>query len=130
MSRPIVTELTSETIEGFKTVDGTVFVGYISPGDDVARESFALAAEQYHAEFTFGLVSDDELINAQNLEPPTVVCHVVEDGETRTRTLNPVSELEDLQGFILEASRPVIGDLLPYDHLRQRLHDVSCVPKT
>lgn len=123
MSRTAFTELDSDNAEAFKTTDEVVFVGYIKPEDDISKEAFAAVAEEYREEFTFGLVSDDALINSQDLEPPGVVCHVVQDGETRS--LSSFSEPKALQDFVLEASRRAIGELLPYDHLQQRLVDVS-----
>lgn len=124
MSKPAVTEiLDAKTLEGFKTTDEVVFVGYIKSEDDISNEAFAAVADEYREEFTFGLVSDPTLIKSHDLEPPGVVCHVVEDGETRS--LNSFAEPKALRSFVLEASRRAIGDLLPYDHLQQRLVDVS-----
>lgn len=121
-----MTELGSDNLEGFKTTDEVVFVGYIKSDDDISKETFVAVANEYREEFTFGLVSDDALIETQGLEAPGVVCHVVEDEETRS--LGSFSEPKALQNFVLEASRRAIGELLPYDHLRQRLIDVSCNP--
>ncbi|KAJ4386406.1 hypothetical protein N0V93_009301 [Gnomoniopsis smithogilvyi] len=119
MSRPVVTAVSAETIEGFKSSDDVVFVGYISSEDETARRSFSAVAQKYYQEFTFGLVSDQEVIQAGNVEPPTVVCHIFGDGETRSSGI--LSGPESLEKFVPEASRRVIGELTREN--RQRLLD-------
>lgn len=121
-----MTGLTAEALEDFTTADEVVFIGYISPGDITSRQNFEAVADIFHEEFTFGLILDEKLVQAQNSELPTVVCYVVEDGETRT--FNSFSELEPLRNFVIDASRRVIGELLPVDYVQQRVVDVSCFP--
>lgn len=127
MSKPEVTELDSESLEGFKAADEVVFIGYINSGDEASKQAFAAVAKEYHQEFTFGLVSDDVLIESQGLQAPTVLCHVVED--EATRFFSSFTEDGALSSFVLEASRRVIGELLPHDQMQQRLVDVSRFPQ-
>lgn len=118
-----MTELDTEALESFKTTDEVVFIGYISPGHDAARRNFEAVAEEFREEFTFGLISDEKLVQAQNSASPTVVCSVVEDGETKT--FNSPSDIEPLRNFVKDASRRIIGELLPVDYAQQRVFDVS-----
>lgn len=121
MSRPVVTALSPESIEDFKTVDDVVFIAYISLEDDEARQSLSAVAQMYRQEFTFGLISHQEVIKAENIESPTVVGHVNEDRETRF--FSSFSEPQSLDKFVSEASRLVIGELTRQN--QPRLLDVS-----
>lgn len=121
MSRPVVTTISPESIEDFTSLDDVVFIGYISSDDDTARQSFSAVAQKYRQEFTFGLASDQTVIEAGNMESPTVMCHVAGDGETRSS--GSFSEPETLDKFVSEASRRVIEELTCHNH--QRLIDVS-----
>ena len=116
----MVTEVT-EDIKAFRVIDETVFVGYIDSNDVEATHAFKNIAEQYREEFTFGLVNDPEAIEAENVKSPTVVCHIPADGDTRPFTA--FSEPGALDKFIIEASRPIIGEMMPYNY--QRFLDVS-----
>lgn len=123
LSKPEVIELDSESLEDFKAADEVVFIGYIDSGDEASRQAFAAVAKEYHEKFTFGLVSDDALVESQGLQAPSVVCHVVED--EATRSFNSFTEDGALSSFVFEASRRVIGELSPHEQMQQRLVDVS-----
>lgn len=115
-----MTSLEGESIEGFKKSDEVVFIGYIGSDDEMARQLFAEVAAKYQDEFSFALVSDEELIQAQNVDKPTVICHITDDEQTSS--FNGFSEAGALNNFVATASRRVIGELTPYNY--QRLHDV------
>lgn len=125
MSRPVVTAISPGSIDDFKTLDEVVFIGYISAEDDNARQSLTAVAQKYRQEFTFALVSDEAFIKAENMESPTVVCHVIEDD--KTRLFSPFSEPESVDKFVSEASRRVIGELTSQN--QQRLLEVSTTPR-
>lgn len=115
-----MTEINEKSIEQFKKSDEVVFIGYISLEDEAAQRLFADTATKYRDEFSFAMVSDQELIRAQNMASPTIVCHVAEDEETRS--LSTFADAEALDSFVAAASRRVIEELTPYNH--QRLLDV------
>lgn len=121
MSKPAVTTISPDSIEDSKSSDDVVFIGYISSDDDTALQSFSAVAQKYRQEFTFGVISDQAIHQAENMHSPTVVSHIVGDGETRT--LSGSSEPETLEKFVSEASRRVIEELS--QHNQQRLLDVS-----
>lgn len=116
----MVTDVT-ENVKAFRVIDETVFVGYIDSNDAEATQAFRKIAEQYREEFTFGLVTDPETIEAENVKSPTVVCHIPADGDTRPFT--GFSQSDPLVKFIIEASRPIVGEMMPYN--QQRFLDVS-----
>lgn len=124
MSKPAVTTISPDSIEDFKSSDDVVFIGYISPEDHIALQSFSAVAQRYRQEFTFGVLSDEAFHQADNMHPPTVVCHIVGDGETRTSSGS--FEPEALDKFVSEASRRVIEELSQQN--QQRLLDVSDHP--
>lgn len=110
-----------EDIKAFRVIDETVFVGYIDAADAEATQAYRDIAERYREEFTFGLVADPEVIERENVKSPTVVCHIPGDGDTRPFTA--FSEPGALEKFIFEGSRPIIGEMMPYN--QQRLLNVS-----
>lgn len=117
MKRPAVSEVDAESLEGFRTIDETVFISYISPSDEEAGKAFYNIAERHCEEFTFGIVSGTKTEN----DSPSVDCHIPEDEETRS--FNSFSKPDALDHFVREASRRVVGELTPYN--QQRLLDVS-----
>lgn len=123
MSREWWTDLDASNLESFKEIDEVVCIGYIATDDVMARNVFSAAAEKYRGEFTFGLVSDANLIQDQNLESRTLTCRVAADDETRT--LSSFSEAADVERFVVESTRAVIGELMPYN--QNRLLDVSSI---
>lgn len=112
--------LQEESLEQFKSVDEVVFIGYISSDDESAQQLFAETAAKYRDEFSFALVSGEEVIRTHNMFSPTVVCHV--GGDEETRSFNGFAEAGGLDSFVAAASRRVIGELTPYNY--QRLHKV------
>ncbi|KXX78017.1 Protein disulfide-isomerase [Madurella mycetomatis] len=108
-TRPAVSEgLDAEALAKFKTVDETVFVAYVGE-DRAVAEMFADAARAYGDEFTFGTVVDSTVIEAQGLEPPAVVCYKLLDGDTVV--LKEIKGAHELNAWIVETSRPVLGEL-------------------
>jgi hypothetical protein len=124
LARPVVSEVSTDSIVAFHDVDEKVFVAYIGPDDHATREIFAEVAHKYRDEFTFGLVSDVDLVKEQG-SAPTVTCHL-KDGGTVTRTSTSFTDSAALEKFVIEASRPVVGELTKYN--QQRLLDVSATP--
>lgn len=116
-----MTEISSDSLDTFIGIDDTVFVGHIDSDDHVTQKVFIETASKYRAEFTFGIVS---LIKEQGLVPPTVTCHL-KDGITGMKTVT-FTDAAALEKFVIEASRPVIGELTPYN--QQRLLNVSKLP--
>lgn len=119
LARPVVSEVSTDSIVAFHDVDEKVFVAYIGPDDHATREIFAEVAHKYRDEFTFGLVSDVDLVKEQG-SAPTVTCHL-KDGGTVTRTSTSFTDSAALEKFVIEASRPVVGELTKYN--QQRLLD-------
>ncbi|GAB1320480.1 hypothetical protein MFIFM68171_10690 [Madurella fahalii] len=108
-ARPIVSEgLDAEALARFKTADETVFIAYVGE-DRAAAEMFADAARAYSDEFTFGTVIDSGVIETQGMEPPAVVCYKLVDGDTAV--LKEIKGAHELDAWIMEASRPVLGEL-------------------
>ncbi|KAL1872381.1 hypothetical protein Daus18300_004351 [Diaporthe australafricana] len=116
LARPIVTEISSDSLDTFKGIDDTVFVGHIDSGDHAAQQVFTDIARKYREEFTFGTVSDATLIKEQGLVSPTVTCHL-KDGGTGVKTVT-FTDAAVLEKFVVEASRPVVGELTPYNQQR------------
>lgn len=117
-----MSEVSTDNIDAFSSIDDTVFLAYIGLDDPAAREVFAEVAKKYREEFTFGLVSDATLIKEQASVSPTVTCNL-KDGGTVKRTATSFTDSAALEKFVIEASRPVVGELTRYN--QQRLFNVS-----
>lgn len=116
----MVSEITADDLSAFKTADETVFLAYIDPSDDEAQRAFAEVAKRYYEEFTFGLATGDAEAPAA-VTPPTVVCYKPVDGDSVSFT--SFDKPGELDNWVKEASRPVIGELTTLNH--QRLLDVG-----
>jgi protein disulfide-isomerase A1 len=120
--RPVVTEVTSESaFAEVRVADETVFIALLSPDATAERKAFEDVAARYRYEFTFAIVSDPALIEAQGLSSPAVVCYRLLDRDSKALPSVP-TDAKELEQLVLEASRPVIGELTPWNH--QRLLDV------
>ncbi|OTA94507.1 hypothetical protein M434DRAFT_394657 [Hypoxylon sp. CO27-5] len=116
VQRPIISEVSAETLEDFKKIDETVFIAYLDAGDETSKATFADVAGRYHEEFTFAVVVDGSAFTAEKVTVPAVKCYKPLDGDTHEFT--SLSDVAALEKFVKEASRPVIGELLPHNHQR------------
>lgn len=113
--RPAISEVTAESLEEFKRTDEVIFLAYLSADDERSREALLEIATQYHEEFTFGLVTDVAVIEAEKVTAPVISCIKPIDNKTHE---HHDFAMESLEGFIKEASRPIIAELLPHNHQR------------
>lgn len=117
-----MTEVSTDGLDAFNSIDETVFVAHIGPDDHSAREIFAEIARKYRGEFTFGLMPDGDLVNEHGSATPTITCNL-KDGGSVKKTSASFTDSETLEKFVIEASRPVVGELTK--HNQQRLLNVS-----
>ena len=116
--RPIVSTVEDkDALRSFKTADETVFVAYLDPEDEGSRKTLGESAERFREEFTFGVVLDKSLAETENLSPPAVICYKPVDGDT-VKFTDIAAGREKFDEWVLETSRPVIGELLPWNHER------------
>ncbi|KAI3337603.1 hypothetical protein HD806DRAFT_543172 [Xylariaceae sp. AK1471] len=116
VQRPAVTELDKSSLEPFKRADETVFIAYLSADDEAAKTAFAQVAAEFSEEFTFGMLADITALETNAIQAPTVRCYKHLDDQTHD-TQN-VADATALKRFVIESSRPVIGELLPHNHRR------------
>jgi hypothetical protein len=126
VQRPVVTQLDKSSLEAFKQADETVCIAYLSSDGEVSQTPFAQVAAKFSEEFAFGMTADASVLQAEGIESSTVRCFkYLED---QTHDTQAVADAAVLQRFVIESSRPVIGELLPHNH--QRLLDVRPVGHT
>ncbi|KAI2609140.1 thioredoxin-like domain-containing protein [Hypoxylon sp. NC1633] len=116
VQRPVVSEVSTAALEDFKKADSTTFIAYLDAGDEVSKSAFAGVAERYREEFTFGMATDEATLTAEKAAAPVVRCYKHLDDDEHE--LTSVSDTEALERFVKEASRPIIGELLPHNHQR------------
>ncbi|KAI1654522.1 thioredoxin-like domain-containing protein [Daldinia decipiens] len=116
VQRPVISDVNAASLEDFRKADETVFIVYLSTDDEASKAAFANVAGRYHEEFTFGVATDDDALEAEKVTAPAVKCYKPVDGDTHD--FNSLSDTTALEAFVKEASRPVIGELLPHNHQR------------
>ncbi|KAI1393217.1 thioredoxin-like domain-containing protein [Hypoxylon trugodes] len=116
VQRPIVSELSATVLEDFKKTDETVFIAYLNAGDEAPKAAFTEVAGKYHEEFTFGVITDASTLVEEGVAAPLVKCYKPLDGDTHE--FGGPSDVAALEKFVKDASRPVIGELLPHNHQR------------
>ena len=120
LRRPVVSQVTAEDLNEFKKCDETVFVAFIDPTDEEAQRAYADVAQRYHEEFTFGLAASG-VETPGGMTAPAVVCYKAVDGDSVSFT--SFDKSGELDTWVKDASRPVIGELTPHNH--QRFLDVG-----
>lgn len=120
MKRPVVSEVTGDELSRFKIADETVFVAFLDPEGGEAQTTYADVAQRYYEEFTFGLTAPG-VEPPTGIVPPAVVCYKPVDGDTVSFT--SFEKPAELDNWVKEASRPVIGELTAAN--QQRLLDVG-----
>ncbi|KAM7221414.1 hypothetical protein V8F06_003189 [Rhypophila decipiens] len=116
---PLVSELsTIENLETFKSADDVAFVVFLDSANGDATATFSKMAEKYRDEFRFGIVTDQSIAKAQDVNVPAVVCYRSIDGD---KVVGSDFEPDKLEAWIKESSRQVLGDLTVLN--RQRLLD-------
>ncbi|KAI1102656.1 thioredoxin-like domain-containing protein [Jackrogersella minutella] len=114
--RPDISQFSIVALEDFKKADETGFIEYLNMGDDTSRVAFAEVLQRYREEFTFAMSTDASVFEVEKVTPPVVKCYKPLDGDTQQFT--DFSDAGALDEFIKEASRPIIGELLPHNHQR------------
>ncbi|KAI0019016.1 thioredoxin-like domain-containing protein [Xylariomycetidae sp. FL0641] len=112
-----VTEVATDGLDDFRKADETVYLLHASADDSNAREAFRRVAERYREEFTFGITDVADGTEA------LVRCHKPGDDMTHEYGMKGDhggdGEVEKaLQAWVVQASRPVIAELLPHTHQR------------
>lgn len=116
VQRPVVSKLSAESEGEFESIDETVLIAYIPPSDAASRAAFEEVALRYYHEFTFGILDVPEHQWSQRDGMPNVKCYRPLDKDMKVHS-GPLA-IESLEMFVKEASRPVIGELLPSNHQR------------
>ncbi|ETS72876.1 hypothetical protein PFICI_15407 [Pestalotiopsis fici W106-1] len=113
--RPSVNELSIESADFFENIDETVFIARIPLGGGASRLAVEEVARKYTREFTFGILGVSE---HQDLDQdmPVIKCYRPLDNDVKSHT-GPF-DTASLETFVKEASRPIIGELLPGNHQR------------
>lgn len=106
--------------ESLTTQDDVVCLANAGSHDVEFIDSFHAVARSLHGELTFGLAlrDTDDNLNVKS----TIECRRQRDDKTKVYTHDGTGG-EDIKAWILEATRPTIADLTPYNH--QRLLDVG-----
>jgi hypothetical protein len=101
---PTVSTLDHSNITAFISIDETVFIAYVLPGDEALKSTFTELAARHHDKYTFGIATE----TADSMTLPSIVCHQVKEGEEKV--LSTQASIDALEKFIEEATAPTIGE--------------------
>jgi hypothetical protein len=118
---PVNVRMAGNRLEKFVDTDEVVFAAFIEEGDTASQEMWEAAVQPYRTEFTFGIITDDAAAKREGVQRPGVMCYKSVNGEIVP--MKKPFEPEELNKFIVSASRLVISELTPENH--QRFKDVS-----
>ncbi|KAK6850188.1 hypothetical protein PG995_014021 [Apiospora arundinis] len=107
--RPSVSEVPSENLDAFKSIDETVFIAYVAADDQESRKAYEDIASQFQDEFTFGISTDDAARQSEGVEFPGLKCHRHLDGDVVT--FKGGFDVDAVRKFVVEASRSIISEL-------------------
>jgi protein disulfide-isomerase A1 len=97
-------------------VDEAVVIAYIPEEQTALKSAFTELASKNHDRFTFGLVKDKSLAQAENLQVPSVVVHKPREGEQEV--LPGPSGIDALEKFLETATAPPIGEFTRRNELK------------
>lgn len=100
--RPSVSEVPSENLDAFKSIDETVFIAYVAADDQESRKAYKDIALQFQDEFTFGISTDDAARQSEGVEFPGLKCHRHLDGDVVT--FKGGFDVDAVRKFVVEAS--------------------------
>ncbi|KAK5664275.1 hypothetical protein OQA88_493 [Cercophora sp. LCS_1] len=106
--RPALSTLSLEDLKGFKTADEVVLVLYADDKDHAARELVADIAPLYRNELSFAWVGER---GEEVGEWPVVACYRMLDGDVAHFRGFDQEKRDELDKWIGEASRGVVGEL-------------------
>ncbi|KAF2738022.1 disulfide-isomeras-like protein [Polyplosphaeria fusca] len=110
-SLPAVSDVTTESIEEFKTADKVVLVAYFAADDKTSNETFTAVANGLRDNYLFGATSDAELAKAEGVEQPGLVVYKSFDSGKDIYTEK--FEKEAIENFAKVASTPLVGEVGP-----------------
>ncbi|PMD25441.1 thioredoxin-like protein [Hyaloscypha hepaticicola] len=113
---PTISTLDSKNITDFKSLDEVVVIAYIPEEQTALESAFTELASRNHDKFTFGIVTDKLLAQAENVQLPSVVVHKPREGEQEV--LSGPSGIEALGKFLETASAPLIGEFTRRNELK------------
>ncbi|KAI8085194.1 thioredoxin-like protein [Halteromyces radiatus] len=109
---PNVSDLTEATaLNDFKESDRVVVIAYVKPDDKETKETYDTLAAKLRDDFTFGLVTDEELAKTEQIkEFPSLVLYKQFD-EKRVDLSGAALKDEDLTNFIKSNSIPLLDQI-------------------
>ena len=104
--------VTSENHEEFKKTDKVVVVAYLSSSTQTPAAEFSATAEKHRDDYLFGMVTDESVIKAADVTPPTILVYRSFD-EPRSQYPYPVlsATAKDLEDWLQELAIPILDQL-------------------
>jgi protein disulfide-isomerase A1 len=113
--RPVVSTLDKDSLTAFKSIDDAVFIGHFGSGHAQLKSSFTTLASRNHNKFSFGIVSNAALAQANDIPLGCITCY---KSQGEQETLCDQSRLDVLQDFVERSTAPLIGEMTRRNELK------------
>lgn len=110
-SLPVVTLVTPENFETFKTSDKVVIVGFFDADDTASNQTFTSVANTLRDDFVFGATNDGSLATIESVKKPAVVMYKSFDEGKAIHT--GAFEEVALQAWAKQSAVPLMGQVNP-----------------
>jgi protein disulfide-isomerase A1 len=113
---PIVSTIDQKNITAFKYADEVVVIAYFPQEEKTLRSAFTEIASRHHDKYTFGIVSDRSLAQAENIPLLSTVVYKPQEGEHEI--LSGPAGIDTLERFLGQATAPLIGEFTRRNELK------------
>lgn len=110
----MISTIIAESLEDFKNASDVVVVGYLAPDDEASHKVFTSLADSMRDDHLFGVVADDALAKAENINIPGVAVYKAFDEGRNVFELTP--DIHAMSASLKNASRPLVVEFLPELH--------------
>jgi protein disulfide-isomerase A1 len=110
----MISTITADSLEDFKSASDVVVVGYFAPDDKASHQGFTSLADSMRDDHLFGVVADDALAKAEKINIPGVAVYKAFDEGRNVFELTP--DIHAMSALLKDASRPLVVEFLPELH--------------
>jgi hypothetical protein len=121
LSFPTISTISATSLEGFKSSNDVVVVGYLTPDDKDSHEALSSLAEAMRADYLFGITHDSALANAEQVDMPGIAMYkAFDEGK---KVLHLAHDIDQMSASLRAAARPLVIDFV--SELHEDYLDVS-----
>ena len=113
-SLPTISVVTADSLQDFKGTSNVVVIGYFAPNDCISHETFKSVAEAMQVDYLFGIVNDNKLAKAEQINVPSIALY--KDFDEGKNVFELTHDSQAITAFVKAASTPLVVEFLPELH--------------